>query len=106
LTTVSYIVLLIILLIAPRGETTLTDVEAEIGTYDDTVTYRSLIVASMVLGAVTGGGELRGVPPVPAGVREAHRLRHGRAGARDGVQEAGIFNVLRERRAGAGARRM
>ena len=36
-TTVSYIVLLVILLITPRGDTTLTDVEAEIGGYDDTV---------------------------------------------------------------------
>jgi hypothetical protein len=69
LTTLSYIVLLIILLIAPRGETTLTDVEAEIGTYDDTVTYRSLIVASMVLGAVTAGGSVAAFhlfPPVYA----------------------------------------
>ena len=65
----SYIVLLIILLIAPRGETALTDVEAEIGTYDDTVTYRSLIVTSMVLGAVTAGGSVAAshlFPPVYA----------------------------------------
>lgn len=69
MTTVSYIVLLVILLIAPRGETTLTDVEAEIGTYDDTVTYRSLIVTSMVLGAVTAGGSFAAFhlfPPVYA----------------------------------------
>ena len=36
----------------------MTDVEAEIGGYDDTVTYRSLIFTAMVLGAVTAGGSV------------------------------------------------
>ena len=61
--------MLVVLLITPRGETELTDVEAEIGGYDDTVTYRSLIVTCMVLGALTSFGSVAAFhlfPPVYA----------------------------------------
>jgi len=47
----------------------LTDVEAEIGGYDDTVTYRSLMVTCMVLGSLTAFGAVLAFhlfPPVYA----------------------------------------
>jgi hypothetical protein len=53
-----FLLVLIFMLASPRGTATRTAVEAEISGYDDTVTNRALMLASMVLGAVTAGGSV------------------------------------------------
>ena len=62
-----FLLVLIFMLASPRGTATRTAVEAEISGYDDTVTNRALMLASMVLGAVTAGGSVAAFhldPPV------------------------------------------
>ena len=66
-TSTLFIIILAFMLASPRGSATKTAIEAEIAGYDDTVTNRALMMASMVFGIVMAGGSVAAFhlyPPV------------------------------------------
>jgi len=51
-----FVVITILLLVAPRGESAKGTIEAEIAGYDSTITHRALMTVSMVLAVIVAGG--------------------------------------------------
>mmetsp|Transcript_12061 Transcript_12061/g.43457 ORF Transcript_12061/g.43457 Transcript_12061/m.43457 type:complete len:131 (-) Transcript_12061:124-516(-) len=55
-TTTLFLLVAVILLVSPRGESNKSVIETEIEGYDDTVTHRALMLASMLMAMFVAGG--------------------------------------------------
>ena len=95
-TSTLFIIILAFMLASPRGSATKTAIEAEIAGYDDTVTNRALMMASMVLHVSPNKQAIMTMPTTMSdGLRVSSKRRH--ANRRHGAERLGSDLPCRER---------